>query len=83
MQNSIGFANDSSLDLELLRVRLRNMPDADLMLFGEQMRELVYPLTYDFRSEPSVSAFSIQLLEARAGWRRRRVDNRGARDNDD
>jgi hypothetical protein len=45
------------------------MNDADLLALGRQMRSLVYPLTYD--GKPSVSAFSIQLEEAGAEWRRR------------
>jgi hypothetical protein len=47
------------------------MSDADLIAFGKPMRGLVYPLTYDGHGQPSVSAFSIQLGEARAKWRRR------------
>jgi hypothetical protein len=50
------------------------MSDADLLAFGKQMRELVYPLTYGSDGKPSVSAFSIQLGEARAEWRRRKTD---------
>jgi hypothetical protein len=41
------------------------------------MRALVFPLTYDGDGKPSVSAFSIQLDEARAEWGRR---NASARD---
>jgi hypothetical protein len=36
------------------------MSDADLLAFGEQMRQLVYPLRYGPDGKPSVSAFSIQ-----------------------
>jgi hypothetical protein len=60
-----------SVDLDALRGRLQAMSDAELAAFGKQMRELVYPLTYDGDGKPSVSAFSIQLDEARAEWRRR------------
>ena len=35
------------------------------------MRNLVYPLRYDFHGKPVVSAFGLQLDEARAEWRRR------------
>jgi len=48
------------------------MSDDELVKFGKQMRELVYALTYDHRGKQSVSAFSIQLKEARDEWRRRR-----------
>ena len=44
-----------SVDLDALRARLRAMSAAELITFGEQMR----------------LAFSIQLDEARAEWRRR------------
>lgn len=47
------------------------MNDAELIAFGVHMRGLVYPRTYDFRGKPSVSAFSIQLDEARLEWLRR------------
>ena len=47
------------------------MSDTDLLAFGQQMHALCYPLTYDGSGKPSVSAFSIQLEEARAEWRRR------------
>jgi hypothetical protein len=60
-----------SVDLEALRVRLEKMSDGELLAFGKEMRELVYPLTYDYRGKPNVSAFSIQLEQARAEWRRR------------
>jgi hypothetical protein len=36
------------------------------------MYALVYPLTYDGDRKPQVSAFAIQLDEARAEWRRRK-----------
>ena len=65
----IGFREE--FDLERCRADVRSMSDEELVRFGEEMRNLVYPLTYDYRGEPSVSAFSIQLQEARAEWRRR------------
>ena len=61
------------LDLVALRARLQKMTDAELLAFGRQMRSLVYPLTYGGDRKPPVSAFSIQLDEARAEWRRRRA----------
>jgi hypothetical protein len=66
-----GLAKESPVDLEELRSRLGKMTDAELIVFGKEMRELVYPLTYDYRGKPSVSAFSIQLREAQDEWRRR------------
>jgi hypothetical protein len=62
-----------SVDLDAIRAGLQNMNEAELLAFGKQMRELVYPLTYGSDGKPSVSAFSIQLEEARAEWRRRRT----------
>ena len=64
-------ALSSSVGVDDLRERLRGMSDVDLVAFGKQMRGLVYPLTYDHHGKPSVTAFSIQLDEARAEWRRR------------
>lgn len=64
-------ALDISVDLTALRDKLSAMTDAELIAFGKQMRALVYPLRYDGDGKPSVSAFSIQLHEARAEWRRR------------
>ena len=64
-------ASNHDLDLEALRAKLRQLPDAELISFGQRMRGLVYPLTYGGDGKPSVSAFSIQLREARHEWRRR------------
>ena len=60
-----------SMDLDALRERLRAMTDGELLKFGKQMHALCYPRTYGPDGKPSVSAFSIQLDEARAEWRRR------------
>lgn len=65
----------AAIDVNAIRTRLRSLSDADLMTFGKQMRELVYPLTYGHHGKPSVTAFSIQLNEARAEWRRRNSPN--------
>lgn len=64
-----------SVDLAALRLRLQSMSDAELLAFGKQMRNLVYPLTYGADGKPSVSAFSIQLQAARDEWRRRRRES--------
>jgi hypothetical protein len=65
---------DVSVDIEALRVRLAMMSDDELLRFGLQMRGLVNPLTYGPNGKPSVSAFSIQLDEARTEWRRRKAE---------
>lgn len=64
-------ASNHAVDVDAIRARLRKMSDADLTTFGKQMRGLVYPMTYDHHGKPSVTAFSIQLNEARTEWRRR------------
>ena len=64
-------AFNDSVNLEALRVRLAAMTEAELIAFGRLMRSLVYPRTYDGYGRVQVSAFSIQLDEARAEWRRR------------
>ena len=61
----------SPVDLDVVRARLATMSDVDLIAFGRQMRGLVYPLRYDHDGKPVVTAFSIQLDQARAEWRRR------------
>lgn len=66
-QTALGIA----VDLDALRRRLETMSDADLLAFGREMRSLTYPPTYGADGKPSVSAFSIQLDQARAEWRRR------------
>ena len=63
---------DVSVDLAALRNRPQEMSEAELLAFGKQMWDLVYPLTYRADGNPSVSSFSIQLDEARTEWRRRR-----------
>jgi len=57
--------------VETIRARLSKMSNSQLIIFGTQMRGLVYPITYDGDGKPQVSAFSIQLHEARDEWRRR------------
>lgn len=71
---SVGFAGSERI--EQLRARLHSMTDGELVAFGKQMRALVYPLTYGPDGQPSVSAFSLQLEEARAEWRRRKTQSR-------
>jgi hypothetical protein len=58
-------------DVEAVRTRIHKMSDEELLEYGKQMRQLVYPITYGFNGKPTVSAFSIQLAEAREEWRRR------------
>jgi len=62
----------SSVDLDVLRVRLQKMSDEELLQFGREMHSLVHRPTYDHRGKPSVLAFSIQFDEARQEWRRRK-----------
>jgi hypothetical protein len=61
--------------LDALRARLQAISDADVLAFGNQMHQLVYPITFDGDGKPSVSAFSIQLDAARVEWRRRDPKN--------
>jgi hypothetical protein len=62
---------DISVDLDALRARLQDITDRELVEFGKEMHALVFPLTYGSDGRPTISAFSIQLDEARAEWRRR------------
>jgi hypothetical protein len=59
------------VDLVALRAKLAAMTEAELLAFGKGMHTSVYPRTYGLKGLPTVSAFSIQLDEARAEWRRR------------
>jgi len=61
-----------SVDLDALRARLKAMSDDELVKFGKEMTGLVHPLAFGIYSKPKISAFSIQLSEARSEWRRRR-----------
>jgi hypothetical protein len=67
-------ADNLTFDVEEVRGRIQKMSDEELLMFGKQMRELVYPITYAFNGLPTVSVFSIQLAEAREEWRRRKND---------
>jgi hypothetical protein len=66
-------AMDRSVDLGALRARLEKMTDDELVKFGRQVRGLCYPLTYDGDGKPTISAFDVQLEEARREWRRRKA----------
>ena len=57
------------VDIEALRERLRKMTDAELLRFGKDNRYMCSP--YANLGKPPLEAFVIQLLEARAEWRRR------------
>lgn len=63
-----------SIDLAAVRSRLQSMTDAELLAFGKQMHELVYPITFGGDGKPQVSAFSIQLEAARVEWKSRKHD---------
>ena len=58
------------------------MSEDELLAFGWQMHELVYPLRYGFDGKPVVSLFSIQLDEARKEWRRRLKIKDASRNNE-
>jgi hypothetical protein len=62
-------ALSNSVDLDDLRKRMHGMSDAELIIYGKRMRDLVYPLRYGGDGKPVECAFSIQLSEARAEWR--------------
>jgi hypothetical protein len=68
--SAIGFKAEN-LDFEAIRANLQKMTDAELVAHGKKLRALIYPRRYDFYRRPTVSAFSIELDEARAEWRRR------------
>lgn len=59
------------IDLVTLRARVQEMSDSELLSFGRVMHNMVYPRMHGPKGKPTVSAFSIQLDEARAEWRRR------------
>jgi hypothetical protein len=63
-------ASNAAVDVDAIRAKLHNMSDVELVAFRKQMRGLVYPLRYGGDGKPTVDAFSIQLDEARAEWRR-------------
>jgi hypothetical protein len=65
-------ALEISIDLPALRAKLSAMTEAELPAFGKQIHGMIYPRRYDGKGKPTLSAFSIQLDEARAEWRRRR-----------
>ena len=65
----------AALDVEGLRTRLRKMPDEQLRDFGKAARYMVSPFAN--MGKPALTAFVLQLEEARAEWRRRqRKDGR-------
>jgi hypothetical protein len=65
----------STVDLNQLRERLRKMNDADLLRFGNAARFMCSPQANS--NEPPRESFVVQLKEAQAEWRRRKV-TRGA-----
>jgi hypothetical protein len=62
----------ATLDVEALRTRLRKMSDEELRKFGTAARYMVSPTAN--MGKPPLPAFVLQLEEARAEWRRRRVE---------
>jgi len=65
-------SSESFPGLELLRERLRDMTDAELLAYGKSAHELCSPATS--RGKPPKQAYVIQLEEVRAEWRRRHKD---------
>jgi hypothetical protein len=63
-------SQETAIDLEQLRVRLRKMSDKELMKFGRAAREVCKPL----RGKPPREVFVIQLEEARAEFKRRKIE---------
>ena len=55
-------------DIEQIRERIRKMSDAELRKYGRAARDLADPKK---NFGPRNPAFTIQLDEARAEWRRR------------
>ena len=64
-------STDQVMDLNALRKRLARMSDAELRRFGQSARSLCSPGA-NFNKPPR-DVFLIQLMEARAEWRRRRA----------
>jgi hypothetical protein len=63
------FASNEPTDAGEVRTRLRMMSDEQLLRFGKAAAYMCSPKA-NF-NEPPREAFVIQLLEARAEWRRR------------
>lgn len=61
--------DQSEVNLEQLRARLRGMRDDELLRFGRDARFMCSPKA-DL-GQPAREVFIIQLKEARAEWRRR------------
>jgi hypothetical protein len=72
MTDLSGIALKSTLDIDAVRAHLKAMSDAELLAFGKQMHELVYPLSHGPDGKSVVCAFSIQLEEARKELKSRR-----------
>ena len=64
---SIGFGSDEII-LEKLRARLRRMTDEELIEFGKKVRKL------------AENPFQLQLDEARAEWKRRKLQSKAMHD---
>ena len=71
MTDLSSLAGNTPLDLKQLRARLGRMTEAELLRFGKAARYMCSPRAN--RGRPPRQEFVIQLQEARAEWRRRRV----------
>ncbi len=67
------FAGESEPDLEQLRKRLQRMSDQELKRFGSAARYMCSPKAN--AGKPPRQTFMIQLQEAQAEWRLRRVES--------
>jgi hypothetical protein len=68
--SSVGFSsNDSVIDLESLRARLRKISDTELQRYIRAAEGLCSPHAHF--GKPPRQTFVIQLQEARAEWDRR------------
>lgn len=56
------------LDVETLRQCLRAMPETELLRFGQAVKYMCSP---EANYAPPRAVFIVQLMEARAEWRRR------------
>ena len=64
-----GLATTATLDVASIRARLRKLPDAELIRYGQNCAFLCSPKT-ELR-KAAAGNWVVQLDEARAEWRRR------------
>jgi hypothetical protein len=64
-------SQESPIDLEQLRARLRKMSDEELLKFGKASASMC--TLHANLGKPPHQAFVVQLEEARAEWKRRKA----------